>query len=154
MIERIYRDAVHNIIRLNTETDEGRLIGRLIDTVEFQRLRRIRQLGLAHFAYQAAEHSRFAHSLGAFHLATRTLAKLRLSYEIPESDQTAVRVAALLHDIGHGPFSHVIEPVLGFHHEDFTIEAVLSDTTEVGQLLAGFSPDLASERRRYHKGYV
>jgi uncharacterized protein len=143
LIERIYRDAVHNIIRLNTETDEGRLIGRLIDTVEFQRLRRIRQLGLAHFAYQAAEHSRFAHSLGAFHLATRTIAKLRLSYEIPESDQTAVRVAALLHDIGHGPFSHVIEPVLGFHHEDFTIEAVLSNTTEVGQLLAGFSSGLA-----------
>ena len=104
-----------------------------------------RQLGLAHFAYQAAEHSRFAHSLGAFHLATRTLAKLRLSYDISEDDQTAVRVAALLHDIGHGPFSHVIEPILGFHHEDFTVEAVLSETTEVGQLLRGFSPKLATD---------
>ena len=143
--ERIYRDSVHDIVRVNTGTAEGRLVVSLIDTPEFQRLRRIRQLGLAHFAYQAAEHSRFAHSLGAFHLATRTLAKLRLSYDISEDDQTAVRVAALLHDIGHGPFSHVIEPILGFHHEDFTVEAVLSETTEVGQLLRGFSPKLATD---------
>jgi len=56
----------------------------LIDTAEFQRLRRIRQLGLAHFAYQAAEHSRFTHSLGAFHLATRVLARLRADYQIKE----------------------------------------------------------------------
>ena len=109
--ERIYRDSVHNIIRLGIDTPEGALIGKLVDSAEFQRLRRIRQLGLAHYAYQAAEHSRFAHSLGAFHLATRTLAKLRLNYDISESDQTAVRVAALLHDIGHGPFSHVIENI-------------------------------------------
>ena len=142
MSERIYRDAVHNIIRLRLDSAEGELIAGLIDTAEFQRLRRIRQLGLAHFAYQAAEHSRFAHSLGAFHLATRTLAKLRLSYDISEADQTAVRVAALLHDTGHGPFSHVIEPVLGFHHEAFTVAAMLSDATEVGRLLRAYSPDL------------
>lgn len=142
MSERIYRDAVHNIIRLRLDSAEGELIARLIDSAEFQRLRRIRQLGLAHFAYQAAEHSRFAHSLGAFHLATRTLAKLRLSYDISEADQTAVRVAALLHDTGHGPFSHVIEPVLGFHHESFTVTAMLSDDTEVGRLLRVYSPDL------------
>jgi HD superfamily phosphohydrolase len=117
----------------------------LIDTAEFQRLRRIRQLGLAYFAYQAAEHSRFAHSLGAFHLATRMIAKLRLRYEIDERDQAAVRVAALLHDIGHGPFSHVIESVLGFHHEDFTVRAILSDSTDVGRLLASYSPDLAED---------
>ncbi len=143
--ERIYRDAVHNIIRLRTDTDEGALIGALVDSAEFQRLRRIRQLGLAHFAYQAAEHSRFAHSLGAFHLASRTLAKLRLDHEISESDQTAVRVAALVHDTGHGPFSHVIEPILKFHHEDFTVEAVLSSETEMGQLLRSYSADLPNQ---------
>lgn len=110
--------------------------------MEFQRLRRVRQLGLAHFAYQTAEHSRFAHSLGAFHLATRTLAKLRLKYDISDADHTAVRVAALLHDIGHGAFSHVIETILDFHHEDFTIEAVLSGETEVGRLLGEYSPEL------------
>ncbi len=143
MSERIYRDSVHNIIRLKTDSPEGDLIARLIDTAEFQRLRRVRQLGLAHFAYQAAEHSRFTHSLGAFHLATRTLAKLSANYTIAAEDQMAVRVAALLHDIGHGAFSHVIEPILDFHHEDFTVEAVLSSETEVGRLLHKFSPKLA-----------
>jgi HD superfamily phosphohydrolase len=143
--ERIYRDAVHNIIRLKTDTPDGSLLGSLVDSAEFQRLRRIRQLGLAHFAYQSAEHSRFAHSLGAFHLANRTLAKLGNSYSISPENQTAVRVAALLHDIGHGPFSHVIEPILGFHHEEFTVEAVLSDETEVGRILNGFSPKLAGD---------
>jgi HD superfamily phosphohydrolase len=143
--ERIYRDSVHNIIRVNTDTAEGRLVVALIDTPEFQRLRRIRQLGLAYFAYQSAEHSRFTHSLGAFHLAQRVVAKLRLSYDIPERSQTAVRIAALLHDIGHGPFSHVIESILGFHHEDFTVEAVLSDRTDVGRLLAGYSDTLAGD---------
>ena len=144
MTERIYRDSVHNIIRVNTDTDEGRLVVSLVDTPEFQRLRRIRQLGLAYFAYQAAEHSRFTHSLGAFHLAARMVAKLRLTYNIPDEVQTAVRVAALLHDIGHGPFSHVIESILDFHHEDFTIEAVLSDETDVGRQLNRFSPQLAT----------
>ena len=130
---------MHNIIRLKTDTAEGKLLVRLVDTAEFQRLRRIRQLGLAHFAYQAAEHSRFTHSLGALHLATRILAKLDLSYKIPDEAHLAVRCAALLHDIGHGAFSHVIEPILKFHHEEFTIEAVLSPETEVGAALRGFS---------------
>ena len=71
------------------------------------------------------------------------IAKLRTGYHIPEEAQTAVRVAALLHDIGHGPFSHVIETILDFHHEQFTIDAVLSNETEVGRLLNGFSPELA-----------
>jgi HD superfamily phosphohydrolase len=145
MSERIYRDSVHNIIRVNTDSAEGKLIVALIDTPEFQRLRRIRQLGLAYFAYQAAEHSRFTHSLGAFHLAARMIAKLRLGYKIPDDAQTAVRVAALLHDIGHGPFSHVIESILDFHHEEFTIEAILSEETEVGRLLRQYSPPLAND---------
>ncbi|MEO6654683.1 MAG: HD domain-containing protein [Pyrinomonadaceae bacterium] len=121
------------------------MIVSLIDTPEFQRLRRIRQLGLAYFAYQSAEHSRFTHSLGAFHLAARMVAKLRLGYDLPDEAQTAVRVAALLHDLGHGPFSHVIESILDFHHEEFSVEAVLSDETEVGRLLKRFSPALADD---------
>ena len=142
MSEKIYRDSVHNIIRLKTDTDEGRLLVRLIDTAEFQRLRRIRQLGLAHFASQGAEHARFTHSLGAMHLATRTLAKLELNHPISAESRIAVRCAALLHDIGHGAFSHVVEPILGFRHEEFTIEALLSHETEVGKTLREFSPEL------------
>lgn len=145
MSERIYRDSVHNIIRIETGTPTGDLLVSLVDTPEFQRLRRIRQLGLAYFTYQAAEHSRFAHSLGAFHLATRILDRLGGQYSISEEERTAVRVAALLHDIGHGPFSHVVESILGFHHEQFSIDAVLSDETELGRKLAAFSPETARE---------
>ncbi len=145
MSEKIYRDSVHNIIRLKTDTDNGKLLVRLIDTAEFQRLRRIRQLGLAMFTYQGAEHSRFTHSLGALHLATRILFKLQATYKISDEEILAVRAAALLHDIGHGPFSHVIESILDFHHEDFTIEAVLSDETEVGQVLRKFSTQLPDD---------
>lgn len=143
--ERNYRDAVHNIVRVDLAMGGGELIGRLIDAPEFQRLRRIRQLGLAYFAYQTAEHSRFTHSLGAFHLATRALDRLGRKYEISEDDALAMKVAALLHDVGHGPFSHVIETALNFHHEDFTVEAVLDDTGEIGSALKQHSPTLAND---------
>ncbi len=118
---------------------------RLIDTAEFQRLRRIRQLGLAYFAYQAAEHSRFTHSLGALHLATRILAKLSINHKISDEAKIAVRCAALLHDVGHGAFSHVLETILDFHHEQFTIEAVLSGETEIGKVLSEFSAQLPED---------
>lgn len=144
-MEKNYRDSVHNIIQLDTDSEEGRLLVRLIDTAEFQRLRRVRQLGLAYFAYQGAEHSRFTHSLGAMHLATRILSRFAPQYGISPEQTLAVRAAALLHDIGHGAFSHVLESILGFHHEDFTIEAVMSDETEVGRVLKDYSPKLASD---------
>jgi HD superfamily phosphohydrolase len=143
---------VHNIIRIDTGSAEGRLLVKLVDTAEFQRLRRVRQLGLAHFAYQAAEHSRFTHSLGAFHLATRILERLANTYNISAEEQTAVRVAALLHDVGHGAFSHVIESILGFHHEQYTIDALLSDETEIGRLLRAFSPELQENAANIIRG--
>ena len=115
---------------------------RLIDAPEFQRLRRIKQLGLAMFTYQGAEHSRFTHSLGVLHLMTRVLDRLREQYQISEADRAAARAAALLHDIGHGSFSHVMEKVLGFHHEAWTVRAVVSDETEVGRVLRGYSEEL------------
>ncbi len=151
-MERIYRDPVHNIIRVNTDSREGKLVVSLVDSPEFQRLRRIRQLGLAFVAYQGAEHSRFTHSLGVFHLAARLVAKLRTGYEIPEEVQTAVRIAALLHDIGHGPFSHVFEGILDFHHEEFTVSAVLSRETKIGRLLAEYSSNLAENVASVIKG--
>ena len=142
MSERIYRDPVHNIIRVLSDTDEGELMIRLIDTPEFQRLRRIKQLGLGLYTYQGAEHSRFTHSLGAFHLMTRVLDRLSERYDIKKEDRVAVRAAALLHDVGHGSFSHVMEKVLNFHHERWTVEVILSSDTEVGELLAAYSENL------------
>src|SRR5882762_2166302 len=142
MSERIYRDPVHNIIRLQTDTDEGELMMRLIDAQEFQRLRRIKQLGLGLYTYQGAEHSRFTHSLGAFHLMTRVLDRLGERHSIAEKDRVAARAAALLHDVGHGSFSHVMEKVLGFHHERWTVQVLLSEQTEVGALLRSHSSEL------------
>jgi hypothetical protein len=140
--ERIYRDPVHNIIRLRTDTDEGDLMVRLIDAREFQRLRRIKQLGLALYTYQGAEHSRFTHSLGVLHLMTRVLDRLGESFLISTEDRAAARAAALLHDIGHGSFSHVMEKVLSYHHEAWTVRAVLSEETEIGQVLRSYSEEL------------
>ncbi|MEP6743553.1 MAG: HD domain-containing protein [bacterium] len=145
MSERIYRDPVHNIIRLRTDNDEGTLIMHLIDTPEFQRLRRIKQLGLGLYTYQGAEHSRFTHSLGAFHLMSRVLDRLGEKHLIDKQDRAAARAAALLHDVGHGSFSHVMEKVLGFHHEKWTVEVLLSEETEVGQRLRSHSADLPAK---------
>ena len=142
MPERIYRDPVHNIIRLQTDSDEGELMMRLIDTGEFQRLRRIKQLGLGLYTYQGAEHSRFTHSLGAFHLMTRVLDRLSERYAIDPADRMAARAAALLHDVGHGSFSHVMEKVLNFHHERWTVDVVRSESSEIGELLRSHSQDL------------
>lgn len=142
MSERIYRDPVHNIIRLRTDSDEGELMMNLIDNPEFQRLRRIKQLGLGLYTYQGAEHSRFTHSLGAFHLMTRVLDRLGEKYRIDANDRAATRAAALLHDLGHGAFSHVMEKVLGFHHETWTVKILLSEETVVGRLLRSHSVEL------------
>jgi HD superfamily phosphohydrolase len=142
MPERIYRDPVHNIIRLQTDTDEGELMMRLIDAAEFQRLRRIKQLGLGLYTYQGAEHSRFTHSLGAFHLMTRVLDRLGERYSIDPADRMAARAAALLHDVGHGSFSHVMEKVLNFHQERWTVQVILYEQSEIGELLRSHSTDL------------
>jgi len=142
MPERIYRDPVHNIIRLQTDSDEGELMMRLIDAAEFQRLRRIKQLGLGLYTYQGAEHSRFTHSLGALHLMTRVLDRLSETYSIDPADRIAARAAALLHDVGHGSFSHVMEKVLNFHHEHWTVQVILDQQSEIGELLRSHSSDL------------
>jgi HD superfamily phosphohydrolase len=140
--QRIYRDPVHNIIPLRDDSAEGRLMVRLIDAPEFQRLRRIKQLGLGLYTYQGAEHSRFTHSLGALHLMTRILDQLSDRYQISSQDHAAARAAALLHDVGHGPFSHAMESVLGVHHEKLTMQAVLSEQTELWRALSSCSAEL------------
>jgi HD superfamily phosphohydrolase len=115
MAVEIVRDPLWNNIRLDSLSFE------LIDTPAFQRLRYVRQLGLAFLVYPGATHSRFEHALGTFHLARRTL---NLFEEIDEfrsierDECTLVRVAALLHDIGHYPFSHALEEIGAMHHED------------------------------------
>lgn len=140
MAERKYRDPVHNIISLDGDKLTDALLINLIDSAEFQRLRRIKQLGLALYTYQGAEHSRFTHSLGVMHVMTRVLS--RLHPEISEEVQMAARVAALLHDLGHGPFSHVIEKATHVRHEHWTERILLDPETEVHQILVDVDPRL------------
>ncbi len=109
------RDPLWNNIRVDA------LAIRLVDTGTFQRLRYVRQLGLAHLVYPGANHSRFEHALGAYHLASRSLAGLDERGElrdVPPDERTVVRIAALLHDVGHYPFSHALEEIGATHHEE------------------------------------
>ena len=111
----ILRDPVWNNIRV----DEPTL--RLVDTEVFQRLRYVRQLGWTYLVYPGATHSRFEHALGTHHLSRRTLALLCEAEDaasIDEEEQAIVRSAALLHDVGHYPFSHALEEIGALHHED------------------------------------
>jgi len=142
LAQRNYRDPLHNIITLDESQPIDRLIVDLIDSAEFQRLRRIRQLGLAMFTYQGAEQSRFTHSIGVMHVMTRALALLGSHHSIGEEAQVVGRAGALLHDLGHGPLSHVVEKVFNFHHENWTRRIILDGSTEVHQILSSYDPQL------------
>ncbi|HKQ05939.1 MAG TPA: HD domain-containing protein [Blastocatellia bacterium] len=159
MPQRNYRDPLHNIIALDESLEDDRLIVALIDSAEFQRLRRIKQLGIALFTYQGAEHSRFTHSIGVMHLMTRALNLLGAHHSISEEARIVGRAGALLHDLGHGPFSHVMEKVFGFHHEDWTCRIVQDDSTEVNRLLRAYQAQLPEQlaalyKHNYSPAYV
>jgi HD superfamily phosphohydrolase len=120
---------------------------RLVDTGVFQRLRYVRQLGLAYLVYPGATHSRFEHALGAYHLARRTLALLGERGELERADLEScdiVCVAALLHDIGHYPFSHALEEIGALHHEEVA-RTLLTDGAIARELREHLAPD-APER--------
>ena len=108
--KKFIRDSVYGDIRLNEIEVE------VMDNPQFQRLRRIKQLGLISLIYPGANHTRFEHSIGTMHIASKLADKLDLN----QKDKELVRISALLHDIGHGPFSHVSEGVLSFPHEELT----------------------------------
>lgn len=116
------KDPVHGYIKL-TELEQ-----KLIDTPEFQRLRRIKQLSGAHYAYPGATHTRFLHSLGALYLAGYIGDIFVSKNFLSKDDSQKLRVAALLHDVGHGPFSHLFEEVIfskrNITHEDLTLRVI------------------------------
>src|SRR3954466_1720580 len=120
MSEKIIRDPVHDVIAFRLDRPLDSLLFRLLGTPQLQRLRRIRQLGMASLAYPGADHSRYSHSLGVMETARKILDHLRPSMQLDEEGETVCVVAALLHDLGHGPFSHVFERVSGIHHERLT----------------------------------
>jgi HD superfamily phosphohydrolase len=141
MAIEIIRDPLWNNIRI----DETAM--RLVDSTPFQRLRYVRQLGLAHLVYPGATHTRFEHALGAHHLARITLQLLgeRGALDgIDPGECAIVRAAALLHDIGHYPFSHALEEIGAPHHEEVARPLVTSG--ELGGRLRRSLGDEAPER--------
>ena len=142
MSEKIIRDPVHDIIAFRTDRPLERLLFNLLNAGEFQRLRRIRQLGMANLAYPGADHSRYSHSLGVMETARKILHRLADAHSISAETWTLCLVSALLHDLGHGPFSHVFERVTGVHHEHLTQRVISDPASHVHQILDAFDPSL------------
>lgn len=134
------RDPIHGLIVFGGSGDHHRdqtdlIAWNLLNTREFQRLRRIRQLGFSDLVYPGATHSRFAHSIGVYHMARRLAAVIAGRRDTPHDPdrERVVLLAALLHDIGHGPFSHVFESAASAagrrrRHEEWSTEIVCGDT--------------------------
>lgn len=116
---KIINDPVHGFITVDDE-----LILQIMAHPYYQRLRRIHQMALAHLVYPGAVHTRLHHSLGAYHLMCNALSELKgKGVDITKEEEQAAKIAILLHDIGHGPFSHALENVLieGMHHEEISL---------------------------------
>jgi HD superfamily phosphohydrolase len=143
MKDRVFRDPVHGLIEF---VGADRPLCDILETRAVQRLRRIHQMGFAWLVYPGAEHSRFSHALGAFHIASRVAERLALEPRVARH----VRVAALLHDVGHGPFSHAWEHVFpeGDDHERWGARLV-SEDAELRAVLEGLEPGLPATLRSF-----
>lgn len=162
----ILRDPVHGLIAFEGAAE--RVIRSLLDTREVQRLRRVRQLGLASLVFPGAEHTRFSHAIGTAHVMQGLLNRIdACSDELPpeqrldDEARAEALAAALLHDAGHGPFSHLFEEVLPHakHHEVWTQDIILDPSTEVHRTLEGLSNGMAERvagllSGNYRLGYL
>lgn len=128
---KVFRDPLYGYI-----TVEYKIIADLIDSKEVQRLRRIRQLSGVSMVFQTAEHSRFTHSLGAYHMANLVLQNVEGIEVLNEYEKIVFLISALLHDIGHGPYSHAFEHVMETSHEDMTVGIIKSPLTDVNKILS------------------
>jgi HD superfamily phosphohydrolase len=144
---RTYHDPLHGAISLNGGDPVEALLIRLIDTPAFQRLRRIRQLDAASFTFHGAEGSRFTHSVGVLHVARRVFDKLANQYPDLRPYRALTLASALLHDIGHSPFSHAGEDMFGCHHELWT-KRILQEDLQIAELLIGFSANLVDQMQQ------
>jgi HD superfamily phosphohydrolase len=135
---KVLRDPIHEYIHI-----EDQLIWDLVGTREVQRLKRIHQLGTTYQVYHTAEHSRFAHSLGVYEIVRRMVYEISgIDELLTQEDRLAVMAAGLLHDLGHGPFSHIFETISNIHHETMTQRIILEDS-EVHRVLEKAKPGLS-----------
>lgn len=147
MKDRVFRDPVHGLIEFK---GIDRPLADLLDTRAMQRLRRIKQMGFAWLVYPGAEHSRFGHALGAFHIAQRVARRL----DLPSPVALHVKVAALLHDVGHGPFSHAWEHVFPGHDHERWGARIVTEDNELAAALERLEPGLPQTLRAFWgKGY-
>ena len=134
---KVLKDPVHSYIHIHYE-----VIWNCLDSKEFQRLRRIRQLGGDFQVYPTAEHSRFSHSLGVYEIVRRMVTEVKsLCVELTEYEKVCVMLAGLLHDVGHGPFSHAFEHITNHSHEEYTAKIILGNT-ELNAILRAVSEKL------------
>lgn len=153
MTSRTYHDPLHGAITLDFDDPVECLLIQLIDTPEFQRLRRIRQLGVASLTFHGAEGSRFTHSLGAMYVARKALKGLSDRHPELAQYRALVLCAALLHDLGHGPFSHTAEEIFQTHHEAWT-RTILQESQPMHRLLDTFDPMLVIQLEQlYQKNF-
>ena len=129
---RIFRDPLYGNIVV-----EYQVIWDLINTREFQRLRRIRQLSGVEVVFHTAEHSRFSHSIGTYHIAYRFVSESVLKDYFSEYEKVLFMAASLVHDIGHGPFSHAFEKAFAINHE-LMGQRILTENTEISLVLASY----------------
>ncbi|MCT2885084.1 HD domain-containing protein [Lentilactobacillus parabuchneri] len=142
--EKVFRDPVHNYVYVKYQ-----VILDLINTSEFQRLRRVHQLGTTSLIFHGAEHSRFSHSVGVYEIARRIIESFQKNFPSKHpgdglwdhSEKMVALCAALLHDVGHGAYSHTFEHIFGTNHEQITQAIITSPTTEINQVLRRVSPD-------------
>lgn len=137
---KVLKDPVHSYIHIHYE-----VIWNCLDSKEFQRLRRIRQLGGDFQVYPTAEHSRFSHSLGVYEIVRRMVTEVKsLCVELTEYEKVCVMLAGLLHDVGHGPFSHAFENITNHSHEEYTAKIILGNT-ELNAILRAVSEKLPQD---------
>ncbi len=137
--EKVFKDPVHRYIHV-----KDRLIWELIGTKEFQRLRRIKQLGTSYLTFHGAEHSRFGHSLGVYEITRKMVDVFENRPFWNAEERLLCLTAALLHDVGHGPFSHSFEKVFDTDHESFTRQIILGDT-EIHNVLSKVDKDFPTK---------
>jgi uncharacterized protein len=134
MKQKIIRDPVYDYISID---GKDRWLLDLLDTPEMQRLRHIHQLGVSYLVYPGATHTRFSHSLGVFHLMKEVLRHLthESSEKLEEEERDALLAVAVVHDVGHGPFSHLLESHWGNKHEDWSRRIIQNNSTGVNSVL-------------------
>ena len=142
--EKVFRDPIHGQIIVDNQ-----IILDLINTPEFQRLRRIKQLGTSSFTFHGAEHSRFGHCLGVYEITREMCNYFQRNYPHQQAgdgrwddrERPVALCAALLHDLGHGPYSHTFEHIFNTDHEQITRQLITSPGTNINRILRRVSPD-------------